>query len=159
MTRPQKRLKQIDAIAMLPKQVRTLVADLTPEQLTTPYDTGEWTIAQNVHHLCDSHMNSYVRCKLIATEDRPRLKPYDQDAWARFPDADQADLTASLALLDSLHARWVLFWQALPDHAWRRTGVHPEAGEVNLDDQLAAYAQHGQDHLDQMQRVMRAGGL
>ncbi|MCB9137864.1 MAG: DinB family protein [Caldilineaceae bacterium] len=91
------RQANIEAIEALPGQVAALTAGLTAEQLTTPYDKGEWTIAQNVHHLCDSHMNSYIRCKLIATEERPPLKPYDQDVWARFPDAEGADLAASLA--------------------------------------------------------------
>lgn len=159
MTTMDHRTDYINSIGMLPEQVRRLVDGLTDEQLTTAYDSGEWTIAQNVHHLCDSHMNSYIRCKLIATEDRPPLKPYDQDEWACFPDADRADLAASLALLSSLHERWVLFWETLPEDAWSRTGVHPQAGEVSLDDQLVAYAQHGRDHLDQMQRVMIAGGI
>lgn len=59
----------IEKIRMLPTQIEQLTANLTPEQLTTPYLQGEWTVAQNVHHLPDSHMNSYIRCKLIATED------------------------------------------------------------------------------------------
>jgi hypothetical protein len=36
-------------------------------------------------------MNSYIRCKLIATEDEPLLKPYDQDRWAEFADASPFD--------------------------------------------------------------------
>ncbi|MCB0047586.1 MAG: DinB family protein [Caldilineaceae bacterium] len=153
------RQANIAAIGALPGQVAALTAGLTAEQLTTPYDKGEWTIAQNVHHLCDSHINSYIRCKLIATEERPPLKPYDQDAWARFPDAEEADMAASLALLGGLHSRWVLFWQTLPDDAWARTGVHPESGAVSLDEQLRLYAEHGRAHLAQMQRVMVAGGI
>src|SRR6185503_17487636 len=82
----------IDAIRHLPTQLADLVARLTPEQLTTPYLPGEWTVAQNVHHLVDSHMNSYIRCKLMATEDHPPLKPYDQDAWAALPDATSAGI-------------------------------------------------------------------
>ena len=65
----------------------------------------------------------------------------------------------SLALLQSLHERWVLFWETLPDQAWARTGLHPEAGEISLDDQLNVYAQHGRDHLEQIGRVMLAGGF
>ncbi len=158
MTSPTKQ-ERIDRIRRLPAQVAGLVDGLSPEQLTTPYDSGEWTIAQNVHHLCDSHMNSYIRCKLMATEETPTLKPYDQDIWAAFPDACSADLTASLALLSGLHSRWVIFWESLPDEAWRRQGFHPEGGPVTLESQLSLYAQHGLDHLDQMQRVMIAGGF
>ena len=152
------RQARIDRIRRLPGQIETLVSTLTPKQLTTPYLSGEWTVAQNVHHLADSHMNSYIRCKLIASEDHPPLKPYDQDRWAQFPDSCDADLTASLALLRSLHQRWVLFWESLPDEAWARTGVHPESGAVSLDDQLELYADHGEAHIDQIQRTLAAAG-
>ncbi len=155
----EERQTAIARVSALPAQVSDLVEGLSAEQLTTAYDKGEWTIAQNVHHLCDSHMNSYVRCKLMATEEQPSLKPYDQDKWAELPDASTADLAASLAMLSGLHARWVLFWESLPDDDWSRTGLHASGRVVTLEDQLSLYAWHGEAHLDQMQRVLIAGGL
>ena len=146
----------IDQIQQLPQQLADLVMPLTADQLTTPYLAGEWTIAQNVHHLADSHMNSYIRCKLIVTEDRPLLKPYDQEEWARLPDAADADISVSLTLLGSLHARWTQFWEQLPDAAWERTGIHPEIGVVTLEEQLQYYAAHGKAHLDQIERTLAA---
>ena len=147
----------IDKIAALPAQIANLVEGLTAEQLTTPFLDGEWSIAQNVHHLVDSHMNSYIRCKLIATEDNPTLKPYDQEIWATFPDACGAEIAPSLAILEALHSRWTIFWRNLPDTAWQRTGFHPEAGTVTLADQLQQYAAHGEAHIDQIQRTLAAG--
>ncbi len=152
----QERYELIDKIRCLPQQIADLVAGLSDEQLTTPYLAGEWTVAQNVHHLADSHMNSYIRCKLIATEEHPPLKPYDQDRWATFADAGTADISNSLALLQSLHARWVIFWETLPDEAWTRTGHHPEAGTVTLERQLAGYAAHGEAHIEQITRTLAA---
>jgi hypothetical protein len=148
----------IEKFRMLPTQIEQLTANLTTEQLTTPYLQGEWTVAQNVHHLPDSHMNAYIRCKLIATEDNPPLKPYKQDQWALFADAQNADLSMSLALLRSLHARWVTFWEHLPDEAWSRTGMHPEHGAISLADILQMYADHGEAHIDQITRTLAAQG-
>jgi hypothetical protein len=155
LTDPQRR-ELIAQIRELPAQLAELVRGLSPQQLTTAYLPGEWTVAQNVHHLADSHMNCYVRCKLIATEDNPPLKPYDQDVWARFDEATGADLGDSLALLRGLHARWTVFWERLPAEAWGRTGTHPERGVVSLDDLLQSYAEHGLGHLDQIQRTLAA---
>ncbi len=148
----------INQIEQLPAQVADAVRGLSSEQLTTVYLPSEWTIAQNVHHLVNSHMNSYIRCKLIATEDNPPLKPYDEQAWAQFPDASAADLSTSLALLANLHARWVTFWRNLPDEAWQRTGVHAADGPVTLAQQLQNYVAHGRAHLEQIERVLRAMG-
>jgi hypothetical protein len=154
----EQRQALIEKIRGLPAQVEALVAHLTEEQLTAHYLAGEWSVAQNVHHLADSHMNSYIRCKLMATEDNPPLKPYDQDRWATFADAQGADVAVSLALLKSLHARWVVFWEHLPEEAWERAGFHPENGTVTLADQLQYYAAHGEGHIDQITRTLAAQG-
>jgi hypothetical protein len=150
------RERQIAAIEALPAQLEELVAGLSPDELTTPYLAGEWSVAQNVHHLVDSHMNSYVRCKLILTEERPPLKPYDQDAWAALPDGSEADIAVSLAILRGLHQRWARFWRTLPPDAWAREGLHPENGPMSLAAILASYAAHGEGHLDQIGRTLAA---
>jgi DinB superfamily len=147
---------QIAAIARLPDQLEALVAELGPEDLTTPFLAGEWTVAQNVHHLFDSHANSYIRCKLILTEEHPPLKPYRQDDWAALPDASSAEIAVSLTLLRALHARWVQFWEALPDEAWARAGLHAVNGPVTLAQIVQIYADHGEAHLDQIRRTLAA---
>ncbi|MEZ4862176.1 MAG: DinB family protein [Caldilineaceae bacterium] len=153
---PAERHLLIDKIRCLPVQIELLVSGLDTAQLTTHFLAQEWSVAQNVHHLADSHMNSYIRCKLILTEEHPTLKPYDQDAWAALPDAQNPAVTGSLALLKELHRRWVTFWETLPDDAWQRTGFHPENGTVTLDDQLRSYAAHGEAHINQIARTLAA---
>lgn len=148
------RQANIEKISKLPEQIEALVHGLSVEQLTTHYLPTEWTVAQNVHHLFDSHVNSYIRCKLIVTEDNPPLKPYDQDRWADLPDAGDADIAVSLALLRGLHSRWVQFWQGLQDGDFARAGVHPDNGPMSLDRILKAYAAHGEAHIDQIQRTL-----
>ena len=130
------REEAIEKIRRLPHQVDELISGLSPQELTAKTLPNEWTVAQIVHHLADSHINSYVRCKLMATEENPTLKPYDEGAWALLSDGSSADLSASLALLKALHARWILFWQDLPDDSWQRTGQHPQSGAVTLARQL-----------------------
>ena len=146
----------IAKIRQLPEQVAALVADLTEKQLTTHFLPGEWSVAQNVHHLADSHMNSYIRLKLILTEDRPVLRPYDQDLWAMTPEANSPDPSASLALLAGLHQRWADLFATLDEDQWQRVGMHPESGPVTPIRLLKSYAQHGEDHLDQMRRTLAA---
>ena len=146
----------IEKIRTLPAQLEATLCDLTPEQLTTHYLAGEWTVAQNVHHVADSHMNSFIRTKLILTEDRPMLKPYNQDRWAVQADADHTALEMSLQLLKGLHARWVLLLESLSEDEWLRFGLHPEIGEVTLEDQLRIYSAHGEGHIAQINKTLAA---
>jgi len=141
----------IEAIRALPGEVRSTVTGLNDQQLDTPYRDGGWTVRQVVHHLADSHMNGFVRMRLIMTEDSPVLKPYDQDRWALLDDSRTLPLEPSLAILDGLHARWAaLLGSIRDDGTWRRTAHHPESGEVMLESLLALYATHGRHHLAQI---------
>lgn len=75
--------RSIQTIASLPRLFREAVAGLNTEQLNTPYRDGGWTARQVVHHVPDSHMNAYMRCKIALTEDTPTIKPYDEAAVAK----------------------------------------------------------------------------
>ncbi|MBZ0293433.1 MAG: putative metal-dependent hydrolase [Anaerolineae bacterium] len=152
------RQEKIEKIRVLPAQVEALVKDLSDADLYTAYLPDEWTVAQNVHHLADSHMNSFIRIKLLLTEDKPTIKPYDQDAWAQTPDASKLPIESSLTLLKGLHTRWVQLLESASDSDWARTVIHPELGEVSLDRFLDIYSDHGEAHLDQMQRTLAAKG-
>ncbi len=146
----------IDAIAALPDQIEAAVKGLNDAQLDTPYREGGWTVRQVVHHLADSHMNSFVRMKLILTEDKPALKPYNQDAWAIQADVRSIPVATSLAILRGLHARWVALLRALPESAWDRKGFHPERGDVTLQSMLVTYSGHGAKHVEHILGLRRA---
>src|ERR1022692_1193546 len=103
----EKRRHLVD-IAELPAKLREAVAGLAPQHLDIPYREGGWTIRQIVHHIPDSHMNSYVRFKLALTEEHPTIKPYNEALWAELPEARTAPIAVSLDLLEALHRRWVL---------------------------------------------------
>ena len=140
----------------LPAHLRAAVRGLTPAQLTTHYLPKEWTVAQNVHHLADSHMNAFIRMKLLLTEERPPVQPYDPDAWAALADGSQLPLEPSLILLEGLHARIVALLTALQPAQWERVAVHPERGETSLDRSLEIYGMHGIAHLKQIAEALAA---
>src|SRR5437667_8468155 len=94
-------------IAAAPARLRAAVAGLSAEQLDTPYRPGGWTVRQLVHHVPESHMNSYIRYKWALTEDEPTIKPYFEDRWAELNDARTSPIEPSLVLLESLHQRWI----------------------------------------------------
>ena len=148
----------IDDIAGLPAALRAAVAGLTGEQLETPYRPGGWTVRQVVHHVADSHMNSYVRFKLAVTETEPTIKPYDEAAWAELDDATGEDIEVSLALLESLHRRWTRFLRSLRDEQLERVFIHPDLGRVTLDEAVQHYAWHGRHHLAHITRLRERMG-
>ena len=147
----------IDDIAALPADLRRTVSPLTDGQLDTRYRPGGWTVRQVVHHLADSHMNSYLRFKLALTEDRPVIKAYDEKSWAELPDSREP-VASSLDLLASLHGRWVDLLRSLSWNQLQREFVHPESGASRLAVMVGAYSWHGRHHLAHIRRLMEREG-
>jgi hypothetical protein len=144
---PQQKEAFLEDIARTPANLRAAIRGLTETQLNTPYRPDGWTVRQVAHHMPDSHLNSYVRFKLALTEDDPTIKPYAEDRWAELADTSATPVEVSLALLESLHDRWVRLLRALTPAEWQRTYRHPELGPVSLEKTLALYAWHGKHHV------------
>jgi hypothetical protein len=148
----------ISEIEQAPAKLRAAVKGLSPQQIETPYREGGWTVRQVVHHVPESHMNAYIRFKLALTEDEPTIKPYMEDRWAQLPDAQSTPLEVSLALLDSLHDRFVRTLRLIKPEEWKRTFRHPEMGVVPLEKNLALYAWHGRHHVAHITELRKKMG-
>jgi DinB superfamily len=139
--------KYLAEIEQAPANLRAAVKGLSNQQLNTPYRPEGWTLRQVTHHVPDSHLNAYIRFKLALTEDEPTIKPYAEDRWAQLADTQATPVEVSLAMLDSLHDRWVRLLRSLKPEDWKRTFRHPELGLVSLEKNLAIYAWHGRHHI------------
>lgn len=137
-------------IAELPMKLREAVAGLAPQHLDIPYRDGGWSIRQIVHHIPESHMNSYTRFKLALTEDQPTIRPYDEKLWAEMPDARTGPIEPSLDLTEALHSRWSLLLENMTEADFDRTLRHPEIGVLKLTSLLAGYGWHCRHHVAQI---------
>jgi hypothetical protein len=157
MLTPDQRRALIAQIRQFPSQLEQVIRGLTDEQLTTHYLDGEWTVAQNVHHVADSHMNAYIRTHLLLTEENPTIRPYFQERWAELPDSTPPSLDDSLEILRGLHHRWARLFEGLSEEQWARPGLHPDNGPITVESILQSYVEHGAGHIDQIQRTLAAG--
>lgn len=144
---PALREELIGEIAEAPVRLRAAVAGLSEAHLGEPYREGGWTVAQVVHHVADSHLHAYLRCKFALAEDAPAIRAYNETRWAQFVDAVGTDVDSSLSVLDGLHRRWVTLLGSMTPEDFGRVFVHPEHGPMNLDRVLAMYAWHGRHHV------------
>ncbi len=148
----------IDQIAATPANLTAAVAGLTAAQLDTPYRPGGWTVRQVVHHVPDSHLNAYIRCKVAMTEDRPTVKPYDEAKWAELIDARTGPVDVSLMLLTTLHQRWVMWLRSIDEASFARQALHPDRGPMRIDDFIQLYAWHGRHHVGHINQLRARNG-
>jgi uncharacterized damage-inducible protein DinB len=157
-TAAEQRTVWIEDLDRLPAQLRAATANLSEQQLDTPYRSGGWTVRQLIHHIADSHINSYVRFRLALTEQMPVIKPYDEKAWAELSDARTAPIGISLSILENVHARLVTLLRSMTDEDFMRKYRHPEMGESSLGAVLALYAWHSRHHLAHIQNLKQRSG-
>ncbi len=153
MATAAERQAMIAQIRDLPAKVEEAIRGVPDEQLNRPAGGEDWSIRQVVHHLADAHLNAFLRMKLILTEERPILKPFDQEAWAKLPDTTDLPMEPSLQILKGLHKRWSSLLETVPEDGWQRKGIHLENGLMSLDDLLATYSGHGETHLRQIAKI------
>jgi len=153
-----RRQQAIDELAATPAKLRAAAKGLSDSQLDTPYREGGWTVRQVVHHVPDSHLNAYVRLKLALTEEKPTIKPYDQEAWANLADSKSTPIEVSLMLLSTVHDRWDRLWRSMKPEQFARVLVHPEHGERSVDWLLFLYEWHGRHHTAHITELRKQKG-
>jgi len=151
----KERERLISNIERLPSDLRMNVTGLSNEQLDTPYRVGGWTVRQVIHHLADSHLNSFIRFKWTLTENNPTIKDYNQDRWAETADAQIAPPELSLSILVSIHRRWAYLLKSLSEVDFEKSFNHPESGEMSLNKSLVLYDWHGRHHLAQIKTLKK----
>ena len=147
----------ISEIETLPAKLREEIESVPQTYLNTPYRVGGWSVKKVIHHICDSHLNAFVRIKNTLTEQHPTIKPYEQDLWAEYGDYDDVSVEDALIFIEILHKKIVATLKRLTIEELNRTLHHPadEKYPVTLVGVLALYAWHGNHHLAHIQLVTK----
>ena len=147
----------IAILKAFPSALKELLSQCSTEVLDQPYRPGGWTIKQLVHHLADSHMHSYMRCKYAFLEDTPTIKGYEERDWAeKSPDALNLAIEASLQILEGIHQRWTYFFEQLSAEDFEREYAHPERNEnFPLKEVVCFYAWHAHHHFNHIKQYLK----
>ncbi|RXK50701.1 YfiT family bacillithiol transferase [Aquirufa rosea] len=145
---PEIRQAWIQTLADFPEKLQEAIKGMSEESLAKPYRPGGWTARQVIHHVYDSHMNSFIRFKMALTEDKPIIKAYSEADWANLPDGNEAPIEWSIEGLKYVHLRWVYLLRTFQESDWKNAYTNPERGiTYPLDRALGIYAWHCDHHL------------
>ena len=133
--------------------VTAALAGATEEDLDRHGPTG-WSARMVVHHLADSESMAYVRLRRLIAEDDPLIQGYDEPEWARRLHYDRP-VEPSVAVLGAVRAASLQLLRSLTEAEWGRSGTHSESGPYDVDGWLAIYADHSQEHAEQIERARR----
>jgi len=148
----------IGALREFPTKLSDLVLPLEKHQLDTPYRPEGWTVRQVVHHLADSHHNSYMRFKWALTESAPLIKVYDEKSWASLFDSQKGPVNLSLNHLRAVHDKLVYLLKGLSRDELKRKFRHPQSGLTSLEENVGRYVWHGNHHYAHIESLLREHG-
>jgi hypothetical protein len=115
------------------------------EELDARPGAGKWSAREIVHHLADSEMTAAIRLRRLLAEDRPEIKGYDQDEFARRLHYDRPH-EISLELFKYVRDSTAELLDRMSPSDWQREGMHNEVGRYTPETWLKIYSQHAHKH-------------
>ena len=147
-----------DAIAVLsrtPASLAALLEGLPDTWISATEGAETWSPYDVIGHLIHGERTDWIpRARhLLAGETRP----FDKfDRTAQFSESQRKSLPQLLAMFADLRRDNIatLVEMNLTREDLNRKGMHPELGEVNLEQLLATWVVHDLDHVGQVARTM-----
>ena len=144
----------LDVYEAAPSRITQVISDLTDRDLWERARGAErWSIAEIVCHLADSELIGAARFRLLRTNPGGQLVTYEQDDFAnllRYRDRSRSDMDTALNAFSALRRSTGALMRTWGPEEWECSGKHYEWGQVSLRQLLELYADHGENHLDQI---------
>jgi hypothetical protein len=128
------------------------LAGIREQELDAHPAPGKWSARQIVHHLADSEMTAAIRLRLLLAEDRPEIRGYDQERFARALYYDRP-YERSLEAFRFARETTADILDRMGDADWAREGTHSEHGRYPVTRWLEIYAEHAHNHAAQIRRA------
>jgi hypothetical protein len=114
---------------------------------------NQWSIHEIIIHLADSEANGYIRIRKAIAEPGTSIMVYNQEIWASRLGYIKQSPDELLELFKWLRASSYAILRSLPEPVWQQAILHPERGNLTLEQLLDIYANHVPKHINQMKRI------
>lgn len=121
-----------ERLRAVPADFRAAVIALDDGALRHRPAAGEWSAVEVLGHIFDKMEQWGIRVERIASEERPLLRVYDQDAFVRERGDQERPLQELLDKLTQASDHFADVVERLPAAALDREGIHEEYGPITL---------------------------
>jgi uncharacterized damage-inducible protein DinB len=136
-----------------PQRIRQSIEGLSVEELKSKVINDKWSIAEILIHLADADIIGSCRIRQAFTEHPGPLPFYKEADWAvklNYQDQPVEHLNSNLFLFELLRKTTAVIFDNCTETDWKKTGLHPERGEMTLRELLELYADHSERHIEQI---------
>lgn len=143
--------KATEILRQTPYTLSRMLPGLSPEWTESTGDRGNWSPYDVIGHLIHCEETDWMpRAEIILAQDGGEFEPFDRLAQFEKPkEKSLGNLLTEFADLRNAGLEKLGRWQLTPDQLALR-GVHPEFGEVTLEQLLATWVVHDLGHIRQI---------
>jgi hypothetical protein len=148
--------RSVEILRQTPATLRAMLTNLSPEWSGSSGDKNNWGPYDVVGHMIHCEETDWMpRAEIILRHGEDRaFTPFDRLAqFERSAGKSLEDLLDRFSVLRARNIRTLLSWNLGPEQLALR-GIHPEFGEVTLQELLATWVVHDLNHLPQIARCM-----
>lgn len=138
-----------DVLAVLegqPGELTKLAASLTPEQETSRYAPGKWSVRQVFGHVTDAERVFGYRAFCISRKDPTELPGFDEKDYVENTDFGERALSELAAEFAAVREVNLMVLRPLEASRWRQLG-HANGSDVSLRGLAYVMAGHVRHHL------------
>ena len=136
-----------------PAELAALTRDLSEDDLRRRPASGDWSIIETACHIRDVEQFYAERFTKIAHLDRPRFWTMNNERLATARRYREADLKSVLKEFRQRRSDTLILLRALPHPIWQRTGIHPDRGEMTIEQLATRLGGHDKRHLDEIRAL------
>ena len=148
--------KAIEILERTPPTIATLLKGISQEWLMNNEGENTWSPYEIVGHLIHGEKTDWIpRAKIILSDSENKtFESFDRFAQRR--ENQEKTIEELLQEFKELRNKNLseLASLQISDRHLREKGIHPELGEVNLQQLLSSWVVHDLGHISQMTRVM-----
>lgn len=145
----------VDMMAETIVKTRAAVSRFTPADFERSHAPGKWNARELLIHMAHAEIVFGTRVRFALTSPAYVVQPFDQDEWMKL-DQQGLDGQAALALFSFSRAFNLGLYKRLSPEERARPFMHPERGQMTVEDVLIMTAGHEVHHLAQLQAVAAA---
>jgi hypothetical protein len=150
--------RSIEVLRQTPYSLSRMLDDLSPEWTASSGDRNHWAPYDVIGHLIHGEETDWIpRAEIILARGENRtFVPFDRLAqFEKSRGKSLGDLLTEFAHLRSANIEKLVSWQLTPAQL-NLKGMHPELGEVTLEQLLATWVVHDLNHIRQIVAYMAA---
>lgn len=147
--------KALEILEQTPRTIRPLLENLSDEWIFSNEGEDTWSPFDVVGHLIHGEKTDWIqRLNKVLSEDDKYFEPFDR--FAQFESSKGKSLEQLLVEFEVLRSKNLSIFKSLNinEADLSKTGIHPDFGEVTLQQLLATWVTHDLGHIAQIARVL-----